>query len=281
MGAIMVEGKIIRRPAVAGMFYSGNRATLEREVAVFLENSMPERDINHIYGIVAPHAGYMYSGGVAARAYRQVMEFDYDIVVVISPSHHVYFEKVSIYEGDYYETPLGLIPVNKEICQKLAEQDEQLILSSVGHEGEEHALEVQLPFLQHIFEEFTLVPIVMGNQNLNNILALSRALGTVLQGEKALIVASSDLSHYHSYEEATRLDSVVISHINNYKEDNLYEDLENGLCEMCGGGPVIAMMKACRQLGAEKAKVLLYRNSGDVTGERSPVVGYLAAIVYK
>ncbi len=277
----MVEGKIIRRPAVAGMFYSGNRATLEREVAVFLENSMPERDINHIYGIVAPHAGYMYSGGVAARAYRQVMEFDYDIVVVISPSHHVYFEKVSIYEGDYYETPLGLIPVNKEICQKLAEQDEQLILSSVGHEGEEHALEVQLPFLQHIFEEFTLVPIVMGNQNLNNILALSRALGTVLQGEKALIVASSDLSHYHSYEEATRLDSVVISHINNYKEDNLYEDLENGLCEMCGGGPVIAMMKACRQLGAEKAKVLLYRNSGDVTGERSPVVGYLAAIVYK
>ena len=277
----MVEDKIIRKPAVAGTFYSGNRATLEREVAVFLENSMPEKDVNHIYGIVAPHAGYMYSGGVAARAYRQVMDFEYDVVVVISPSHHVYFDKVSIYDGDYYETPLGLIPVNREIGQLLAEQSDRLVLSGIGHEGEEHALEVQLPFLQHIFEEFSLVPVVMGNQSRPNIIALAEALGKVLKNEKALIVASSDLSHYHSYDEAVRLDSVVISHINNFKEDNLFEDLENGLCEMCGGGPVIAMMKASRILGATRAKVVLYRNSGDVTGERAPVVGYLAAIVYR
>lgn len=277
----MVENKIIRRPAVAGMFYSGNRATLEREVAVFLENSMPEKGVNHIYGIVAPHAGYMYSGGVAARAYRQVMDFEYEVVVVISPSHHVYFDKVSVYDGDYYETPLGLIPVNKQLCRQLTELDDRLILSAIGHEGEEHALEVQLPFLQHVFDDFTLVPIVMGDQNRPNIIALANALSKALKDKKALIVASSDLSHYHSYEEAVRLDSVVISHINSFKEDNLYEDLATGLCEMCGGGPVIAMMKACRQLGATKSKVVLYRNSGDVTGDRSHVVGYLAAIVYR
>ena len=276
----MIENKIIRRPAVAGMFYSGNRATLEREVAVFLENSMPEKGVNHIYGIGAPDAGYMYSGGVAARAYRQVMDFEYEVVVVISPSHHVYFDKVSVYDGDYYETPLGLIPVNKQICRQLTELDDRLVLSAIGHEGEEHALEVQLPFLQHVFEDFTLVPVVMGDQNLPNITALANALAKALKDQKALIVASSDLSHYHSYDEAVRLDSVVISHINSFKEDNLYEDLASGLCEMCGGGPVVAMMKACRQLGASKSKVVLYRNSGDVTGDHSHVVGYLAAIVY-
>ncbi len=277
----MQQDSIIRRPAVAGMFYSGNRETLEREVAVFLESSRKEKEVDYIHGIVAPHAGYMYSGGVAARAYRQVMDFEYDVVVVISPSHHVYFENVSVYNGDYYETPLGLVPVNKEICRQLAETDARLVLSAIGHEGEEHALEVQLPFLQHIFDDFTLVPIVMGNQDMTNIKSLAYALGVVLKNKRALIVASSDLSHYHSYNEAVRLDSVVISHIDNFKEDNLYEDLQSGLCEMCGGGPVIAMMKACRQLGANKAKVVLYRNSGDVTGDRSQVVGYLAAIVYR
>ncbi len=277
----MGEEKVIRRPAVAGMFYSGNRATLEREVAVFLENSMPERGVSHIHGIVVPHAGYMYSGGVAARAYRQVMEFDYDVVVVISPSHHVYFDKVSVFDGDYYETPLGLIPVDRELCRQLAEQNDRVVLSAIGHEGEEHALEVQLPFLQHVFDNFTLIPVIMGEQSRPNIVALANALGKVLKGKKALIVASSDLSHYHSYNEAMRLDSVVISHINSFTEDNLYEDLEAGLCEMCGGGPVVAMMKACRQLGATKSKVVLYRNSGDVTGDRSQVVGYMAAIVYR
>jgi AmmeMemoRadiSam system protein B len=271
----------IRRPAVAGMFYPGNPETLEREVAVFLESAQPEQGAKEIYGLVAPHAGYMYSGGVAARAYRQVMDRHYDVVVVISPSHHVYFEKVSVYNGDYYETPLGLIPVDKELSLLLAETDPQIIYSSIGHEGQEHALEVQLPFLQHVLDDFRLIPVVMGNQNYDNILALSDALTKVLSGQNALIVASSDLSHYHPYDVAVRLDSIVIEHINNYAEDNLYDDLSTGVCEMCGGGPVISMMKACRNLGADKSKVILYRNSGDVTDERSQVVGYLAAMVYR
>lgn len=276
MGAVQ-----IRKPAVAGMFYPGNPETLEREVAVFLENAAPEPDAHEIFGLIAPHAGYMYSGGVAARAYRQVMDRQYDVVVVISPSHHVYFEKVSVYNGDFYETPLGTIPVDKELSLLLAESDPQLIYSSIGHEGQEHALEVQLPFLQHVLDDFRLIPIVMGNQSYDNILALSDALSKVLSGQKALIVASSDLSHYHPYDVAVRLDSIVIEHVNNFTEDRLYDDLASGVCEMCGGGPVIAMMKACRNLGADKAKVILYRNSGDVTDERSQVVGYLAAMVYR
>lgn len=271
----------IRRPAVAGMFYSGNPETLEREVAVFLESANPEHNVQKVYGLVSPHAGYMYSGGVAARAYRQIMDRHYDVVVVISPSHHVYFEKVSVYNGDYYQTPLGMIPVDKELSLLLADADPQIIYSSIGHEGQEHALEVQLPFLQNVLDEFRLLPIVMGNQNDENIIALANAMSKVLSGQKALIVASSDLSHYHSYDVAVRMDSIVIEHINNFTEDNLYDDLASGVCEMCGGGPVIAMMKACRNLGADKSKVILYRNSGDVTNERSQVVGYLAAMLYR
>ncbi len=274
-------GAKIRKPAVAGMFYSANPETLEREVAVFLESAQPERDVSYIHGLVAPNAGYMYSGGVAARAYRQIMDREYDVVVVISPSHHVYFEKNSVYNGDYYETPLGLIPVEKDLALALADADPQIIYSSIGHDGQEHALEVQLPFLQHVLDRFKLIPIVMGDQNWENIMALAEALPRVLEGQKALIVASSDLSHYHPYDVALQLDAIVVEHINNFDEDGLYEDLASGVCEMCGGGPVIAMMKACRTLGANKSKVILYRNSGDVTAERSQVVGYLAAMIYR
>lgn len=270
----------IRQPAVAGLFYSSQKETLQREVAMYLENSPSLDDIQTIYGLVAPHAGYMYSGGVAARAYRQIVDREYEVVVVISPSHRVYFEEVSVYHGKAYSTPLGEIPVDTELAQAIAGEDSRLIYSGIGHDIDEHALEVQLPFLQHTLEDFKLIPIVMGDQNDENVQALSDALAKHLKGRKALIVASSDLSHYYSYDKAVLLDGVVVEDINNFDDKKLAHDLKNGVCEMCGGGPVLATMKACRALGASKSKVILYRNSGDVTGDRSQVVGYLAALFY-
>ncbi|HHJ52475.1 MAG TPA: AmmeMemoRadiSam system protein B [Caldithrix abyssi] len=270
----------IRQPAVAGLFYSSQKETLQREVAMYLENSPSLDDIQTIFGLVAPHAGYMYSGGVAARAYRQIVDREYEVVVVISPSHRVYFEEVSVYHGKAYSTPLGEIPVDTELAQAIAGEDSRLIYSGIGHDIDEHALEVQLPFLQHTLEDFKLIPIVMGDQNDENVQALSDALAKHLKGRKALIVASSDLSHYYSYDKAVLLDGVVVEDINNFDDKKLAHDLKNGVCEMCGGGPVLATMKACRALGASKSKVILYRNSGDVTGDRSQVVGYLAALFY-
>ena len=270
----------IRQPAVAGLFYSSQKETLQREVAMYLENSPSLDDIQTIFGLVAPHAGYMYSGGVAARAYRQIVDREYEVVVVISPSHRVYFEEVSVYHGKAYSTPLGEIPVDTELAQAIAGEDSRLIYSGIGHDIDEHALEVQLPFLQHTLEDFKLIPIVMGDQNDENVQALSDALAKHLKGRKALIVASSDLSHYYSYDKAILLDGVVVEDINNFDDKKLAHDLKNGVCEMCGGGPVLATMKACRALGASKSKVILYRNSGDVTGDRSQVVGYLAALFY-
>ena len=277
----MASDDKVREPAVAGMFYSGRKENLTREVAVFLENSNIVEDVEYVYGLVAPHAGYLYSGGVAARAYRQVLDREYDSVIVISPSHRIYFDEVSIFDGAAYSTPLGKVPVDKELAQQICTCHEDLLYSDMGHDVDEHALEVHLPFLQMVLEDFKLVPIVMGNQDRDNIKILSDALVKTLKGKKALIVASTDLSHYYNHTKASVLDEVIIENTKNFDEDKLYDDVQSGACEMCGSGPLITTMKACRALGATKSKVLLYRNSGDVTGDRNQVVGYMSGMFYK
>ena len=215
----MASDDKIREPAVAGMFYSGRKENLTREVAVFLENSNAVEDVEHIYGLVAPHAGYLYSGGVAARAYRQIVDREYDTIVVISPSHRIYFDEVSIYNGSAYTTPLGKLPVDQELAKQICNCHENLLYSDMGHDVDEHALEVHLPFLQMVQEEFNLIPIVMGNQDRENIQILSDALVKTLNNKNALIVASTDLSHYYSHTKASVLDEVVIENTKNYDED--------------------------------------------------------------
>jgi len=269
-----------RRATAAGMFYTNDKDVLERDLAVFLENSQQVEIVSRVYGLVAPHAGYMYSGGVAARAYRQVLDRDYDVVVVIAPSHKIYFDEISVYNGAAYETPLGKAQVHGKLARRLAALHPGIIYSNIGHNIDEHSLEVQLPFLQQVFDDFQLLPVVMGNQDTANVDILAESLAKLLKDEKALIVASSDLSHFHNYDKAKMLDNVVVEHIKNFDADNLGLDLQKGLCEMCGGGPVQAMMKATKLLGAKKSKMLLYRNSGDVTGEHNQVVGYLSAMFY-
>ncbi len=271
----------IRHPAVAGMFYPEKKISLDQDVAMVLEESREIDVKGDIIGMVVPHAGYMYSGGVAARAYRQLVDSDIEIVVVIAPSHCEYFTEISIYDGFAYTTPLGTLPVDKDLAQQLAEQSPQIVLSEKGHRFEEHALEVQLPFLQKVIENFRFVPIVMGEHSQDNINSLANGLSQVLHGKKALIVASSDLSHFYNDEKANLLDQVVVDDIENFDDDKLFRDLQSGECEMCGGGPAVAAMKACKQLGATKSQVLLYRNSGDITGDRDEVVGYLSAIFIK
>lgn len=271
----------VRKPAVAGMFYSGQKDNLTREISIFLENSSLVNEAKKVYGLVAPHAGYLYSGGVAARAYRQIVGKQFDVIVVISPSHRIYFEEISVFNGAAYSTPLGEIAIDKTLAQAITQQHDQIIYSDMGHDIDEHALEVHLPFLQVVLEDFKLVPIVMGNQDRGNIEILTKALTETLKDKNVLIVGSSDLSHYYSHSKATVMDNVIVDSVSNYEEDKLYDELQEGICEMCGSGPVITTMKACRNLGAEKSKVLLYRNSGDVTGDRSQVVGYMSAMFYK
>jgi len=273
-----------RKPAVAGQFYPDNPMALSKELSGYFKNARKEPIPGKIVALISPHAGYMYSGQVAAYTYKLLEGFSYETVVVISPSHVAYFPGAAVYNGGAYQTPLGIIPVDTTLAGEIASVNKRVFLSDQGHgfsgQRGEHAIEVQLPFLQLVLGKFKLVPIVIGNQDWATCQALAEALQKSLKGKNVLIVASSDLSHYHPYNEAVRLDSVVINHVNSFDPEGLFDDLGAGLCEACGGSPIAAVMLAAKGLGADKAKVVRYANSGDVTGDKSAVVGYMAAVVY-
>jgi AmmeMemoRadiSam system protein B len=270
----------IRQPQVAGMFYPGNPKTLSEELDNLL-NAAKEKSINgEIVAIVSPHAGYMYSGLVAAYAYRLLKGKKYETVVIVSPNHREYFTEISVYEGKAYQTPLGIVEIDRALAEELVLQDRRIILSSYGHRAE-HAVEVHIPFLQKILNKFKIVPIVMGDQTPEQCEILGKALGNVLIEKSALIVASSDLSHYYNDTTARKLDQIVIDNVSAFDDKKLGRDLEKRNCEACGGGPIVVAMIASKLLGADTSDVLLYRNSGDVTQDKSEVVGYMSAVFYK
>ncbi len=193
----MVQEIYVRKAGVAGKFYAANKTTLEREIAMYLENSLAKPHFAPIKALIAPHAGYMYSGGVAARAYRQVLNEKYQTVVVLAPSHHESFGGISIFSGHAYDTPLGKLENDIDVAGQIAASDDAFHLSLKGHSEEEHALEVQLPFLhESLAPGFRIVPIVMGEQHYQISRRLAHALVDVLGDKSALVVASTDLSHF-------------------------------------------------------------------------------------
>lgn len=273
--------KLIRKPGSAGKFYSKQKNILEREVAVYLESSNTIDVPSRVYGLVAPNDKHIISGGVAARAYRQVMDQDIDYVVVISTSSHTYFEEISVFNGDAYSTPLGKVEIAKDMVERIAGMHQNIIASTLGHESDEHGIEVQLPFLQHVLYDFKLIPIVMGNQDPNNIEVLTRVLSDVLANENALIVASSNFSSNHTYEKARIIDQVAVDHIKKYDTTRLDSDFQNDKVEMGSGGAVITAMHVCKNLGATTSDVMLYRNSADMDSARMQVEGYISALFYR
>jgi MEMO1 family protein len=270
----------VRQPAVAGMFYPHESKTLMRQVTELLERAKPPKIKGDIKALICPHAGYQYSGLTAAHAYKLLENKKVDVVVIIAPSHQEYFKGVSVYPGTAYRTPLGDIPIDLDLQKEISEHSDLISLSIHGHE-EEHSLEVQLPFLQTVMEDFKLLPLVIGDQSKENSFALGELLGKILKNKNAVIVASTDLSHYHPYENAKKLDSVAINGVANFDYEKLLSDLDKHETEACGGGPVIAAMIAAKKLGANKSEVLHAVNSGDMTGEKGGVVGYMSAALYK
>lgn len=270
--------KNVREPAVAGMFYPANPHQLHDELQLLLETANPEAEYKNAVGIISPHAGYVYSGKTAAFGFKALGGRNYKTVVIISPSHREYFPGVSIYNGDAYKTPLGEVLLNKEMSSKLVGGSKAIFESTQGHRAE-HAVEVQVPFLQMIMKDFTIVPVVIGDQRKVFIDELAQRLADIVDDE-TLIIASSDLSHFYTKEEAGRLDSIVADHIKNFSYDELQRDLETSKCEACGGGAIVAMMKTADLIRRKKSKVLSRSDSGDVTGDYSEVVGYLSAVVY-
>jgi AmmeMemoRadiSam system protein B/AmmeMemoRadiSam system protein A len=277
----------IHQAAVAGSFYPGDSTILSQTVENLLNEAEPPAIDGTIFGLVSPHAGYVYSGHVAAAGYDLLKNKSIERVVVISPSHVVAFDGVAVYNGTGYRTPLGTIPVDEDFCRQLAERHSSITLSDEGHETRrqgrmEHALEVQLPFLQNTLGHFKLVPIIMGDQKYETCRALGIALSELIKDDKTIIVASSDLSHFHPYKEAVKLDQKVLTAVHEWDHINLSRNLNRRIWEACGGGPIVATMIACEKLGADKAQIVKYANSGDVpAGDKSSVVGYMSAVFYK
>jgi AmmeMemoRadiSam system protein B/AmmeMemoRadiSam system protein A len=276
------EGKAmkdeVRRPAVAGSFYPADPQTLSRQVRDFLSRAPKEKVAGEIIALISPHAGYMYSGQVAAHAFKLVEGMKFDAVIVIAPSHRTHFHGASVYDRGGFETPLGFLPVEKELCQKLKEGS-NLIQNVPQAHAQEHALEVQLPFLQATLGPFNLVPIVIGDQSYRTCQVVGQTIAKATLGKKVLLVASTDLSHFHPYDEAVKRDHLILEDLRNFDSQKLAQDLDSGKGEACGGGPVLAVMVAAKEKGANRVQVLKYLNSGDVTGDRSSVVGYAAAVI--
>jgi AmmeMemoRadiSam system protein B/AmmeMemoRadiSam system protein A len=269
----------VRQPTVADSFYPGDAGELARMVDGFLAKAAPPKLTGPIFAIVSPHAGYEYSGPVAAYGYALIKGRKFDRVIVLAPSHVDPFNFSSIYDGDAYSTPLGRIPVDKAFVARLA-ATKAARLSGHGHgvvEGRgEHSIEVQLPLLQRAIGTFKLVPIVMGDQSYSACRALGVALAKLISAgpETTLIVASSDLSHYHPYNDAVRIDGNTLRAIQEWDYLSMSRNFEAQVWEACGGGPIITAMIASERLGANEAKLLKYANSGDTTGDKSRVVGY-------
>lgn len=267
----------LRKSVIAGSWYPGNSSILRRDIEGFL-NLVPDTEsAGEVVAIIAPHAGYVYSGQVAAYDYKKVCGNKYDAVIVVGPCHRSAFPGVSIFSSGGYETPLGIVPVDEELARQI-KKNSKLVSDIPAAHLQEHSVEIQLPFLQYALGNFSFVPLVMGDQGADTCQELARAIYASVQGRKILIVGSSDLSHFHKYSEAVKLDSVALWHLKDNDAAGLLSSLGNGTTEACGGGPMAVAMLVASMMGATDARVLKYANSGDVTGDKSSVVGYAAAV---
>ena len=265
----------IRRAAVAGTWYPGDPRALASAVDSHLTTAT--RDVRgDLVALIAPHAGLMYSGPVAAHAYRLLRNRRFEVAVLVGPSHFVGFSGVSVQPSGGYETPLGVASID-EPCAEALLRATPIVHDHRPAHGREHSLEMQLPFLQHLAPKTKIVPLVFGYQTEETARALGEALAAVLSGRHALLIASTDLSHYHDSSTAAELDGIVVDCVRACDPDALQRVLTARPDHACGGGPAVAVMRAARLLGARESLVLHYADSGDVSGDKSAVVGYMAA----
>ncbi|MFQ5906245.1 MAG: AmmeMemoRadiSam system protein B, partial [bacterium] len=258
--------------------YPSDSLQLSKMMDDFLKKAEESDLKGDVIALWVPHAGYPFSGGVAAHAFKQLQGRSYETVIVVGPSHRHYFEGISVYERGYYKTPLGLVPIDTVIVKQLNAAGKNIYYRPEAH-ASEHCIEVELPFLQKTIGSFRLVPVIFGNASIQDIKDFGEALTRVLGTQARLLVVSADLSHYHPYKKAREMDMAGLEAIQNLDALDLAEKINNKQTELDAPGAAMAMIRAVTSLGAEKAHLLKYANSGDVRGEKSRVVGYAALAV--
>ena len=272
-----------RPAAVAGTWYPANAGALRRDVEAYL-GAVQQSPPGKVTALIAPHAGLMFSGPVGAYAYKAVTAGEYDVVVLVGPSHFVAFDGVALYPEGAFDTPLGPAVIDREAAQAIAAASPVVQPLASAHRRE-HSLEMQLPFLKHVLPDVPIVPLLMGYQERETITELGAALASAMKGRRALIVASTDLSHFFDAPTAQSLDARVQEAVAAFDPESFlelferYPSHERGRYVACGGGPAISVLLAARALGASDARVLRYGHSGEISGDLSGVVGYMAAAI--
>ncbi|SYZ73102.1 AMMECR1 domain protein [Candidatus Zixiibacteriota bacterium] len=267
---------------MAGKFYPADSSELRNMTEKYLAEvpTLPPID-GKIIAILVPHAGYIYSGPVAAYAYRLLENHGIRNVILCGPSHQYGFRGLSIYgPGIQWKTPLGLVNCNDSLCDALLKSGKSFAVIPQAH-AQEHCLEVQLPFLQTVLNHFEIVPVIMGYPDPSTIDDLDHALQNLKFDSTTIMLISTDWQHYRPAATGAKMDSLGMKCLENLNPGALERYLEEKRVEMCGGAPAVAVLKAAIAKGANRVKILRYGDSGDITGDKSSVVGYVAAVIYR
>ncbi len=275
----------IRPSAIAGRWYPGDARQLQVELDRYLQSVKLPEIKGEVIAVIAPHAGYRYSGAVAGHAFAALQKITPpDLVVVVSPMHSPYRARLLTSAHEAYSTPLGEILIDARAQQSLHEQLKNMLgygLTTIRFD-DEHSLEIELPFLQQVLATpFSLLPVMVRDQSMQVMHALGNALAQTLEGHKALLVASTDLSHFYPQEKAKILDAEVLKHIEAMNPAAVIQAEENEKGFACGRGAVASVLWAAQNLGADRAQIVKYATSGEVSGDYSHVVGYGAAVITK
>ncbi len=274
----------VRPSPIAGMWYEGNPEALSQSVDGYMDRAAIPEFSGRVVGVIAPHAGHKYSGPVAGYAFAAVRGLLFDLVAVLSPMHQPYSAPLLTTAHAAYATPLGQIPVDKEVIAALDSRLRPLLgegLTPVPYD-QEHSLEIELPFLQRALAgEFKLLPVMVRSQSARVSRLLGQALAETLRGKNVLIVASTDLSHFYTQEEALGFDTEMLRRIEHFSPDEVYSAENEGRGFACGLAALTAVLWAAKSLGADTVRVLRQATSGDITGDYSSVVGYGAAVILK
>jgi AmmeMemoRadiSam system protein B len=271
-----MEKSNLRKPAVAGQFYPSSEPELKKQIERFIDKKAKF----DVYGCILPHAGYIYSGAVAGYTLSEINIKDK--IILLGPNHTGYGMPFAIMTQGIWQTPLGEIAIDDELAKALLGSNEYLQDDTLAHLYE-HSLEVELPFLQYLKKDFKIVPITIASNNLSELKEVGKAIASVINElnikDSVMLVASSDMTHYESQEEARNKDKQAIEAILELDEDKLFQRIRRFNITMCGYAPVVVMLSAVKLLGAKKANLAKYQTSADVTGDTSSVVGYAGIII--
>ncbi|EGP93047.1 MEMO1 family protein [Nitrosarchaeum koreense] len=269
----------IRTPAVAGMFYPNEKKELKKVIKeCFLHNfgpgKIPPSNIKKkIFGVICPHAGYVYSGPIACNSFYEISSDLPNLFIIIGPNHWGIGSSVATMTDTKWETPLGEIEVNSEIAEEISKLTDVIEIDNFSH-SREHSLEVQIPILQEIAANFKIVPIALINQSKEIAIKVGIAVAKIAQKNKVMIIGSSDFTHYESNKFAYEQDAALIEPILELDVDRFYDILHKKDISACGYGAIASTMIACKEIGATKGELLKYATSGDISGDKSSVVGY-------